>query len=188
MTYIRKNKIAHILTKAVICVMLLSGCKSEQDTIIADNTLDTATAAVDVAENEEFEKYVITCDEIAERVMSGSSAEFPRHMVVTDETMISDVLGYDLSITLDHSINIQLVSADLFELTLIRADEDSGDAVLQMLKERKDYLRERAAFYPAQVEAADATVVSHTGDMYYLICHKDAVNIEKALITEINYG
>ena len=41
---------------------------------------------------------------------------------------------------------------------------------------------------PAQVEAANATIVSHTDDIYFLICHKDAANIEKALITEIKYN
>lgn len=167
---------------------MLAGCNPAPETEIVAHTTSVTTEFTEDVTSEPLEKYVITCDEIASRVMSGDSAEFPHHMAVTDETMISDVLGYDLSITEDHSINIQLVSADLFEFTLIRADSGSGDAVLQMLNERKDYLRERAAFYPAQVEAADATVVSHTGDIYYLICHKDAVSIEKALITEVNYG
>ena len=180
----RKIKIVLILAAAAA----ISGCNGDNEAGIADHTLSAGTDATVSETAQTFEKYVITCDEFAERVMSGDSAVFPRHMTVTDETMISDVMGYDLSITEDHSINTQLVSADLFEFTVIRADDENGEAVLKMLEERKDYLRERAAFYPAQVEAADAAVVSHTGDIYYLICHKDAKSIEKALITEVMYG
>ena len=183
-----KNRSIFALIAASFAASLLCGCSSGSDDNVVANTASETAAFTEDVTSEPLEKYVITCDEIAERVMSGDSAEFPHHMAVTDETMISDVLGYDLSITEDHSINIQLVSADLFEFTLIRADSDNADAVVKMLNERKDYLQERAAFYPAQVEAANATVVSHTGDMYYLICHKDASSIESALITEIMYG
>lgn len=173
-----------------VCVSLLlisfGGCDNKEPTEnVEAHTTASISETTETADTEPLEKYVITCGEIADIVMSGSSAEFPHHMEVTDDVMISDVMGYDLSLTTDHSINTQMISADLFELTLFRADEENSDNVLKMLEERKDYLKERAAFYPAQVEAADATVVSCVDDIYYLICHKDAKNIEKALITAI---
>lgn len=183
-----KIKKTALLLAAV--VILVSGCsdgKPAQTEVIA-HTVAAVTEVSDTAEPQSTEKNEITCDELAERVMKSNSAEFPRHMAVTDEVMMTDVLGYDMGLTEDHSVNIQLVSADLFELTVIRASDDNGKAVLKMLNERKDYLKERAACYPVQVEAANATVVSHTGDIYYLICHKDANSIEKALITEIKYN
>ena len=176
---------------AAVLVMLaaLGSCTNAQPA--AGTSSQTAAAVSESgasASAEPLEKYVITCDELAERVFNGGSVEFPRHMKVTDEVMISDVMGYDTSLATDSSIYAQLVSADLFELSLLRVPEDNGEAVLKMLNERKDYLKEQAAFYPAQVEAANATIVSHTGDIYFLICHKDAAKIEKALITEIKYG
>ena len=173
---------------ALALTAMLSGCGTEQPVKVEAHTAGEVSEAGKSAETEQPEKYVITCAELTERVLAGSSAEFPPHMTVTDEIMISDVIGYDTGLVTDSSINVQLVSADLFELTLFRVPDENGDKVLNMLNERKDYLQKQAAYYPAQLEAADAAIVSHTGDMYYLICHKDAANIEKALITEIKYG
>jgi len=181
------KKAAVVLAAAVMAMGSCADEKSAQTEVMA-HTDAALTEVSGETGSQPLEKYIITCDELAERVMNGGSAGFPHHMAVTDETMMTDVIGYDMSITEDHSVNIQLVSADLFELTVIRASDENGEAVLKMLNERKDYLKERAAAYPAQVEAANATIVSHTGDIYYLICHKDAVSIEKALITEIKYN
>lgn len=180
-----KKRIAAVLAM----LAALGSCTNFQP---AAGTTAQTTAAVsesgETASAEPLEKYVITCDELAGRVLNGDSTEFPRHMKVTDEVMISDVMGYDTSLATDSVIYAQLVSADLFEFALLRVPGENGEAVLKMLNERKDYLKEQAAFYPAQVEAANATIVSHTDDIYFLICHKDAAKIEKALITEIKYG
>ncbi len=173
----------------LIFTAVLAGCGNTQPAASVEaHTAAEITASSDSAGAEPLEKYVITCNELAAKVMDSCTAELPPRMEVTDEVMISDVLGYDTELTSDHSINIQLVSADLFELTLFRAPDENGEAVLKMLNERKDYLRQQAAFYPAQVEAAEATVVSHTDDIYYLICHKDAADIQKTLITQIKYN
>ncbi len=178
----KKTSIAALL----IFTAVMGSCTSQQ----AANTVEAHTApevttAGETTGAEPLEKYVITCAELASKVFDSGTAEFPPHMEVTDEVMISDVMGYDKSLVTDSSINVQLVSADLFELTLFRVSGENGEAVLNMLNERKDYLQKQAAFYPAQVEAAEATVVSHTDDIYYLICHKDAAKIQKALVTAV---
>lgn len=180
-----KIKKAAFLTAAI---MLISGCSDggkAAGTQVNANTAGTqaAVSGEDTAPAEE-EKAPISCKKVAERVMSQDYETVPT-MEVTDETMISDVLGYDMSLADDYSIYMQMISAQLFELTVIRAADGQRDAVIDMLEERRKYLKEQAAVYPAQVEAADAAIVSNVGDYCYLICDPKANDLERYMVMAI---
>ena len=170
------TKKAALLTAAV---MMLSGCGKTEDTTTVYNSMKTTA---ETKEPQELEKYIITCAEVAYRTISEYENELPNTMEVTDETMISDVLQYDMSIAEDYSVYMQLISTDLFEFTVIRAAKENIDAVKLMLDKRLNYLREQAAYYPSQVAAADAALTGEINGYCYLICCENAADLQKRLM------
>ncbi|MBR5091842.1 MAG: DUF4358 domain-containing protein, partial [Ruminiclostridium sp.] len=92
------------------------------------------------------------------------------------------VLQYDMSLADDFSVYMQMLSTDLFELTVIRASEENLDAVKEMLGTRLTYLKEQAAYYPAQVAAAEAGVTGEINGVCYLICSEKAADLEKRVM------
>ena len=187
------KKAVRSISAALLAAMALSGCsggqsgennsRAEEQTSVSVSAGTENTASAETAEP--LEKYMITCAEIAYKALNGDVKELPRTMEVTDEVMLTDVMGYDISLFEDYSVNMQLVSADLFELTVIKASEENSEAVMAMLDERLRYIKEQAAFYPAQVATAEAALNGHTGDHYYLICSDKSKELEKLVISAI---
>ena len=186
---LRKSLAKAALIAALIAVF--SGCAGKEMSGTSANVQTLPSGAAEQsspAETVRPAKYIITCDEIAGKALSDKNIEHPRTMLVEDDKMMSDVIGYDVSLTSDYSVNIQLVSADLFELTVMRVPEENGGAVLDMLEKRRDYLIEMAAAYPKQKAAADATVVGHVDDVYFLICSENATELEKLVISAAKHN
>ena len=183
---IKKAALTAVSLAISLCVAGCSSSGSSVQTEIADNTLPSA--ASETTEPAPLEKYVMNCREITHYVLDESGAGHPAYMEVTDETYISDILGYDMSIAEDSSVNVQLISANLFELTVIRAGEENADAVEKMLEEHKDYLINQAAYYPSQVKAAEATRIAHVNSYYYLICSEEPAELEKQLLSYVLRG
>lgn len=179
----RKIKTAAALTAAA---MLLAGCggKNGKPPEVVHNTMtgETTAAPAETTTAGELKKYIITCTEIAEKTLADHKDDIPNTMEVTDDVMLTDVLGYDMSLADDYCVYMQMISTDLFEFTLIRAQSRNGNLITQMLEKRRDDLREKAAFYPQQVAAADATIVGSINDVYYLICSEKAEEIEKRVM------
>ena len=172
---------------ALAALLLLSGCgtKPPEKTVIADNTVATTTAPAEtsgISDTDELAKYRITCAEVAYKTLQADDIDYPPYMEVTDETMLSEVMGYDMSVAEDSCVYCQLVSSDLFELAVIRASDDNVDAVKQQLYDRRDYLIQQAAFYPAQKAAAEATIVSEQNGYCFLICSADSEAISKHIL------
>lgn len=166
----------------LLCAAALAGCsdtKKAPETQQVHNTLPSETS-----ETTAFtpQKYIITCAELAYKTIHEMEAELPNTMEVTDDTMISDVLGYDMEKAEDFSVYMQMISTELFELTVIRAAEDDINGFKAMLEDRRKYLREQAAYYPSQVAAADACVVGELNGVCYLICSDKAEELEKKLM------
>ena len=61
----------------------------------------------------------------------------------------------------------------------------TGFDIETALKNRKESLINDFAFYPEQVESAEATVVGSLKNVCYLICHKDADTAEDSLVDVI---
>ncbi len=174
----------------IAAIALLSGCGADKkpETSPEQQTAGQTAKESVSADPVPLEKYIITCDEIAGKALSDKSIEHPRTMLVEDDVMMTDIIGYDVSLTSDYSVNIQLVSADLFELTVMRVPEENSAAVLEMLEKRRDYLIEMAAAYPKQIRAAEATIVSHVDDVYFLICSENSTELEKLVISAVKYN
>lgn len=118
-------------------------------------------------------------------VVLNCGVEFPATMFVDDPDMVKDMLGYDMADAEEYSIVTHLISAHLVEITIIKVKDGKMDAVMEMLNKRKDDLLNNVAFYPAQIEAAEATVVGNKNGYAYLICDKGAAQAEAALLEAI---
>lgn len=118
-------------------------------------------------------------------VVLNSGVEFPAVMPVEDPAIITDVLCYDMTDAEEYSVTMQLMSAHLIEVVIIKPVDGKMDAVMEMLNARKDQLLNSVAFYPDQVESAEGTVVGNKGGYAYLICHKDGAKAEEALLNAI---
>jgi PBP1b-binding outer membrane lipoprotein LpoB len=167
-------------------LMFLSGCAGNNggNTEVVYNTVseETTTTTAEETTAAELEKYIITCAEIAYKTIREYDGEIPNTMEVTDDVMLSDVLGYDMSLAEDHSVYLQMISTELFELTIIREKERCGNLINKMLEQRRDDLKEKAAYYPQQTAAAEATVIGEINGVHYLICSEKAGDIEKRVM------
>lgn len=147
------KKIAAVLT--VIFILAITGCSADT--------------------SEKTEK---TASELMETVMN--SIEFPPMIDLTDEERIAD-MGIDLSAAEDYAIKQQMLSVDVVEVIIITVKDGQRADTEAALKKRRESLINDFAFYPEQVESAEATVVGSFKNVCYLICHKEADTAESAL-------
>lgn len=161
-----------------------SGCSSDtpKDNVISTSSAEELSSDKEVSSAEEAEKPQKTAAELAELVLN--SVEFPQTVKVTDPDQ-AEAKGIDLSLTEDYAVIHQMLSVDVVEIIVLRVKEGSMETVVESLQKRKESLIHDFAFYPGQVESAEATVVGSKGVFAYLICHKDAKTAEERLLEEI---
>lgn len=168
---------------------------TEPETTEAEETTEETTEAASEETSEEApaEEEVPSEEENAAEtetqrlanVVLNCGVEFPATMFVDDPDMVKDMLGYDMADAEEYSIVTHLMSAHLVEITVIKVKDGKMDGVMEMLNKRKDDLLNNVAFYPAQVEAAEATVVGNKNGYAYLICDANAAQAETALLEAI---
>ena len=125
-----------------------------------------------------------TADKLLEVVLD--SVQFPQLVELTDEDRITGELGIDLELVEEYAIVQQMLSVDICEVIVLIA-KDGGDVsrLEAVLEARKESLINDFAFYPNQVEWAEATEVGSVKNVVYLICHEDAYVAELELIEEV---
>ena len=114
-----------------------------------------------------------------------NSVQFPQTVELTDEDRITDELGIDLSLVVDHAIVQQMLSVDVCEVIILIAKDGAVGELEDVLRDRKESLINDFAFYPNQVASAEATDVGSVKNVVYLICHEEADEAEQALIDEV---
>lgn len=124
-----------------------------------------------------------TAAELLETVIN--SIEFPPTVEITDEDSIKE-MGIDLSLTEEYAVVRQMLSVDVAEVIILKVKNGEEDKAEEQLKKRRESLINDFAFYPEQVESANATVVGQEKDVVYLICHIDAETAEAELLKKIN--
>ena len=164
---------------ALTLFITLSGCSSNNDSNENNNGTASASASVSESENNVPQK---TAAELADIVLN--SVEFPQTVKVTDTEQI-EAIGVDLSLTEEIAVVQQMLSVDVVEIVIAKVKDGKAGDVVASLQKRKESLIHDFAFYPGQVESAEATVVGNKGDIAYLICHKDADTAEKKLLEEL---
>ncbi len=75
----------------------------------------------------------------------------------------------------------------MVEVIILKVKDGETEKTLEQLNARKDSLINDFAYYPEQVESANATIVGSEGNVAYLICHVDSEKAEKKLIEKINF-
>lgn len=194
-----KKILAVILTAALIVTAAACGNKEEEITTTTPAETTTTTEAVEDVTDVEEETDATTeapeaeddtatdgatsdlsCQALSDVVIN-SGVELPAIGLVEDEAILTDVMGYDLSLFSEYSVTMHMMSAHLIELTIVKPAEGQKDAALEHLNNRMNQLKTEVAFYPEQQETADQTVVGEAGDYLYLLCCNDAAKAADAL-------
>lgn len=183
-----KKILAVILTAALIVTAASCGAKEETTTTTPVETTTTEAVVEDVTDIEEEAPEAetdapasdLSCQALSDVVIN-SGVELPAIGLVEDEAILTEVLGYDLSLFSEYSITMHMMSAHLIELTIVKPAEGQKDAALEHLNNRMNQLKTEVAFYPEQQETADQTVVGEAGDYLYLLCCNNAAKAADAL-------
>ena len=184
-----KKILSVILTAALIVTAAACGNNTEETTTTTTEAATTTEVVEDVTDVEEetedegtddTETSDLSCQALSDVVIN-SGVELPAIGLVEDEAILTDVLGYDLSLFSEYSITMHMMSAHLIELTIVKPADGQKDAALEHLNNRMNQLKTEVAFYPEQQETADQTVVGEAGDYLYLLCCKDAAKAADAL-------
>ncbi len=184
-----KKILAVILTAALI--VTAAGCGNNDDATTTTTTAEATTTTEAVEDVTDVEEETdapeggetasdLSCQALSDVVIN-SGVELPAIGLVEDEAILTDVLGYDLSLFSEYSITMHMMSAHLIELTIVKPAEGQKDAALEHLNNRMNQLKTEVAFYPEQQETADQTVVGEAGDYLYLLCCNDAAKAADAL-------
>ena len=114
-----------------------------------------------------------------------SVGEWPVLMEVTDPQMLSDFFLLDAeNKNYRNMIVLQCpMSATMTELIIIETSDT--DAAVSDLEARKQKAIEQDAFYPNDVDLANASIVGTEGDYAYFILAWDAAEAEKALVEAV---
>lgn len=125
------------------------------------------------------------CQRLTDAVLKAPSIEEIATMQVNDESMLADVMNYDLSLFTEYSVVTHLMSVHLIEITVAKPVDGKQQDALDLLKTRKQALIDTVAFYPDQQENAEKTIVGSKGDYVYLLCSSDPEDLQKALLKAI---
>ena len=194
-----KKILAVILTAALIVTAAACGNNNEEtttttpaETTTTTEVVEDVTDAEDTTEDAEADAPAVedeatdgaagelSCQALSDVVIN-SGVEFPAIGLVEDPAILTDVMGYDLSLFSEYSVTMHMMSAHLIELTIVKPADGQKDAALEHLNNRMNQLKTEVAFYPEQQETADQTVVGEAGDYLYLLCCNDAAKAEEAL-------
>lgn len=92
---------------------------------------------------------------------------------VTDAENAMTMFGIDTSLCEQYYLSVAMMSAHLNEIIIVKPKAGSEPAVQAQLDEHFNYIRESAAFYPAQQISAEGAVKGKTADGYsYIIVHQ----------------
>ncbi|MCL2020239.1 MAG: DUF4358 domain-containing protein [Oscillospiraceae bacterium] len=110
--------------------------------------------------------------------------DFPMAMIEHTEIEAIEIFlpGVNFDDIDEISLWQQAMTVHLVEIIIIKPAQDKMDEVMDFLLERQKNLKEQLAFYPAQITAAEASVVGNLYDVAYLICQEDAKASEATLI------
>lgn len=205
---IKMKKLAVSLAALTFCAML-AGCSGKNDnasseTTVAETTLsDTMTEETSSEETSSEEASEETSEETSEsEEASGDSAEAGSLKDIAEKLIEAhrDDLP-DLELSEDNEFNKEFflldadnanyedmviyncpMSAVMSEIIIIKAADGQIDAVKADLEARQKKAQEQDAFYPDDIDAANASIVGTKGNYaYFLLAFDVAPELEKTL-------
>lgn len=125
------------------------------------------------------------CQKLTDAVLESPSIKEVATMQVDDETMLTDIMNYDLSLFGEYSVVMHLMSAHLIEITVVKPADGKAQEVQELFQKRKEQLINEVAFYPEQQENAEKTIVGEKDGYAYLLCGFNSEEMEEALLKAI---
>ncbi|MBD5138324.1 MAG: DUF4358 domain-containing protein [Ruminococcus sp.] len=191
------KKIIAAAAAIAMCAMLAACGGDSGSADNASTSAESTSAAADVSETETETEADTEEAEVESGTVEGvtdsenplqsladaatSVGEWPVLMEVTDPQMLSDFFLLDAeNKNYRNMIVLQCpMSATMTELIIIETSDT--DAAVSDLEARKQKAIEQDAFYPNDVDLANASIVGTEGDYAYFILAWDAAEAEKAL-------
>ena len=179
--------IAAILAALTLTV---TGCSNNADNSSSDVTSEAGSATVEAtteagtsedAGASDSESALTALDMAANAL---TAVEWPAMMEIPDAETASMLLGIDTTLCEDFYLSTQLMSAQLNEIIIVKPAAGNEAAVKEQLDAHFAYIKDGAAFYPAQEVSAAGAVQGETEDGYmYILVHENGTDVENALLT-----
>ena len=179
------------LTTALILAMIAmtaTGCSNNNDSsdvsdnssVVSDSNTDSENT--DNTESDaEGETATLTAAQMAANALAAT--EWPAMMEIPDAESVNMMLSIDPALCEDYYFSTQLMSAQLNEVVIAKPSAGNEDALQAQFDAHFEYIKNGAAFYPAQEESAAGAVQGKTDSGYlYIIVHTDGAAIEESLM------
>lgn len=109
-------------------------------------------------------------------------AEWPAMQPVDDPVLINGTFGIDSTICEDYYIANQIISAQLYEIIIVKPMAGMESEIQAQLDAHFNYIKNDAAFYPEQEPCAEGAVMGELNNGYkYIFVHENGNVIEEAV-------
>lgn len=171
-----------------VLAMTVTGCSSNNNSSDVSDVNDNSSVVSDSnAEGEnaengtENETAALTAVQMAANVLN--AVEWPAMMEIPDADTANMLLGIDPALCEDYYFSTQLMSAQLNEVVIAKPSAGNEEALQAQFDAHFEYIKNGAAFYPAQEESAAGAVQGKTEDGYlYILVHVDGAACEEAML------
>ncbi len=173
------------LTTALILAalaMTVTGCsRNNNSSDVSDDNSSVVSDSNTESDNNESEAASLTAVQMAANALN--AVEWPAMMEIPDADTANVMLSIDPALCEDYYFSTQLMSAQLNEVVIAKPSAGNEDALQAQFNAHFEYIKNGAAFYPAQEESAAGAVQGKTDDGYlYIIVHADGAACEEALM------
>ena len=157
-----------------------SDATSEAGSSTVESTVEAGTSDAGTSDTET--ESALTAVDMAANALS--AVEWPAMMEIPDAETASMLLGIDTTLCEDFYLSTQLMSAQLNEIIIVKPTAGNEAAVKEQMDAHFAYIKDGAAFYPAQEVSAAGAVQGTTDDGYmYILVHENGADVENALLT-----
>ncbi|MBQ8172071.1 MAG: DUF4358 domain-containing protein [Oscillospiraceae bacterium] len=156
-----------------------SGVTSEADKTTSE--ADKVTSDAGTESGSDSETAALTAAQMAANALT--AVEWPAMMEIPDAESANMMLSIDPALCEDYYFSTQLMSAQLNEVVIAKPSAGNEAALQEQFDAHFDYIKNGAAFYPAQEESAAGAVMGKTDDGYlYILVHTNGADCEAALL------
>ncbi len=156
-----------------------SDVTNEAGSSTVESTVEAGTADAGASDTEN--ESALTALNMAANALA--AVEWPAMMEIPDADTASMLLGIDTTLCDDFYLSTQLMSAQLNEIIIVKPAAGNEAAVKEQLDAHFAYIKDGAAFYPAQEASAAGAVQGTTDDGYmYILVHENGADVEGALL------
>lgn len=168
--------------------MTITGCANNGDSSsAADSGSSNASTSESGSSSEgdtssEAESTALTADQMAANALN--AIEWPALVKLENDELAQTNFGFDPALCEEYSVFMQIMSAHLNEIVVIKPAEGKESELQAQLDAHFEYIKNGAAFYPDQELSANGAVMGKTDSGYlYIIVHEEGQTAADALMT-----